>query len=110
MHSSRRSKVSEPHTFEVDEIAILKFSRMNPEYDGEDCEIIGPLAERKGQIAPGEYVMMMGYMIRMINGDILHVEPCQLKKKPPYDHRLGTTWESCAWKPADLKVPVLVDA
>jgi hypothetical protein len=91
--------VSEPHVFEVGEIAILKYSRIKPEYDGEDVEVIGPLLERKSQVSPGEYAIMQGYMVRVINGDILNVEPQQLKKKPPYDQRLGTTWAQCAWNP-----------
>jgi hypothetical protein len=100
--------VSEPHTFEVGELAILIFSRIHPEYDGEDVEVIAPLADRLARRTPGDSgSIILGYLVRVINSDTLHVEPFQLKKKPPYDQRLGTTWDRCAWRPKRLTVPAI---
>lgn len=67
-------------TFKVGEIAILTFSNLLPELQGEEVEIItlARVCHPKNRANPGIY-----YKIKIKDGRKFNTPPEHLKKKPP---------------------------
>lgn len=74
-------------TFKLGEIAILCNATILAEYNGQECQIIGPLTTRAARsTVTNETVYLFGYRVAVADGKTLAVEPQQLRKKrPPQD-------------------------
>lgn len=87
--------------FEVGEIAIMVSMCVWPEYNGCECEIIGPLQLREfwGDRAHTFSKSGICYRARTVDGRTVAVAPKNLRKKrlPPPREELGD-WELIPWQ------------
>jgi hypothetical protein len=74
-------------SFKVGEIAVLCNATILAEYNGQECQVIGPLTTRAARsLSTGGTVYLFGYRVVVADGKTLAVEPQQLRKRrPPQD-------------------------
>jgi hypothetical protein len=94
-------------TFKVGDICVFVNSRDWPEYNGEECEIIGGLALRNIMVSRhgDESKLELSYKVRMLcDGELFGPVPDQLRRKrPPREDLQIVRWADCPWQPEGVR-------
>lgn len=92
-------------TFLVGEIAICQnMNGMFSMYNDSECTVIGALEDRVGYTAAGQFGVMEGYKITLLDGLAVCVPPRLLRKRPLPEREIDRVvcWEECGWMPDEV--------
>lgn len=91
--------------FLVGEIAICQnMSSTFAAYNGSECTVIGALEDRVGYTIDGQFGVIEGYKIMLLDGLAVCVPPRLLRKRPVSGREIDRVvcWEDCGWMPEEL--------